>query len=319
MSENLERTPELPLEGSQKKEEKKEEKRERVKITAVPVPQPVAPQKEPAIDDRIFQLAEKLSQAGVEAVKELFSLRQKIVEEQARKEFYEALRRVQEQLPAVPRTRTVLNQNGTVRYRYATFDDMLRVVKPYLTQNGFSFGFKTRIEGNQVYVRCELYHEGGHMESCEVALPILSSPGMNPAQAAGAVLTYAKRYSLSMLLGISAEEDTDANLNTTLVGDQVIVHENSKPPSQPVKREEPLKEDEKVAVERQKLRIQASEILKKAYPESTPKQRTEMWHQFLLKHYGVMSSTSLTIETLREAIEKLREEVENMRKKEESQ
>ncbi|MGB4463711.1 MAG: ERF family protein, partial [Candidatus Hydrothermia bacterium] len=271
--------------------------------------------KEPAIDDRIFQLAEKLSQAGVEAVKELFSLRQKIVEEQARKEFYEALRKVQEQLPAVPRSRVVLNQSGTVRYRYATFDDMLRIVKPYLTQNRFSFSYKTRIEGNQVYVRCELYHEGGHNESCEVALPVLSSPpGMNPAQAAGAVLTYAKRYSLSMLLGISEEEDTDANLNTTLVGDQVIVHENPKPPSQPVKREEPLKEDEKVAVERQKLRIQASEILKNAFPESTPKQRTEMWHQFLLKHYGVMSSTSLTIETLREAIEKLREEVENMRK-----
>ena len=314
MSENLERTPELPIEGSQKKEEKKEEKRERAKITALPV-QPVAPQKEPTIDDRIFQLAEKLSQAGVEAVKELFSLRQKIVEEQARKEFYEALRRVQEQLPAAPRTRTVLNQNGTVRYRYATFDDMLRVVKPYLTQNGFSFSFKTRIEGNQVYVRCELYHEGGHMESCEVALPVLSSPGMNPAQAAGAVLTYAKRYSLSMLLGISAEEDTDANLNTTLVGDQVIVHENSQPPSQPVKREEPLKEDEKDAVERLKLRIQASEILKNAFPETTPKQRREKWHQFLLKHYGVMSSTSLTIETLREAIEKLREEVENVKKK----
>jgi hypothetical protein len=316
MSENIEKTPELPIEGSPKKEEKKE----RVKITAVPVPQPAAPQKEPAIDDRIFQLAEKLSQAGVEAVKELFALRQKIVEEQAKKEFYEALRRVQEQLPPVPRSRVVLNQNGSVRYRYATFDDMLRVVKPYLTQNGFSFSFKTRTEGNTVYVRCELYHEGGHMESCEVVLPILSSPGMNPAQAAGAVLTYAKRYSLSMLLGISAEEDTDANLNTTLVGDQVIVHENShsQPQPQPVKKEEPQKEDERVEVERQKLRIQASEILKRAYPESTPKQRTEMWHQFLLMHYGVMSSTSLPIETLREAVEKLREEVEG-RKKEENQ
>jgi acyl-CoA hydrolase len=308
---DIKKTPELPIEGDQKKEEKKE----RVKITAVPVPQPVAPQKEPAIDDRIFQLAEKLSQAGVEAVKELFALRQRIIEEQAKKEFYEALRRVQEQLPPVPRSRVVLNQNGTVRYRYATFDDMLRVVKPYLTQNGFSFSFKTRTEGNTVYVRCELYHEGGHMESCEVVLPILSSPGMNPAQAAGAVLTYAKRYSLSMLLGISAEEDTDANLNTTLVGDQVIVHENHSQP-QPVKKEEPQKEDEKVEVERQKLRIQASEILKKAYPESTPKQRTDMWHQFLLKHYGVLSSTQLPIETLREAVERLREEVESQKKEE---
>jgi hypothetical protein len=318
MSENLERTPELPIEGSPKKEEKKVERKERVKITAVPVPQPVVPQKEPAIDDRIFQLAEKLSQAGVEAVKELFSLRQKIVEEQARKEFYEALRRVQEQLPGIPRTRMVTNQNGTVRYRYATFDDILRVVKPILTQNGFSFSFKTRTEGSTVYVRCELYHEGGHIESCEVALPILSSPGMNPAQAAGAVLTYAKRYSLSMLLGISAEEDTDANLNTTLVGDHVIVHENHTQP-QPARKEEPQKEDERVEVERQKLRIQASEILKKAYPESTPKQRTDMWHQFLLKHYGVLSSTSLPLETLREAVEKLREEVENQPKKEENQ
>ena len=319
MSENLERTPELPIEGSQKKEEKKEEKRERVKITAVPVPQPVAPQKEPAIDDRIFQLAEKLSQAGVEAVKELFSLRQKIVEEQARKEFYEALRQVQAELKPVPKKRIVKNKDGSIRYRYATFDDVVETIRPILVKHGFSFGFKTNIGDNKALIRCELYHKDGHTETCEVTMPLIpDASGMNIVQSFGAVITYGKRYALSLLLGIPSEEDTDGNPDVTIQNEKIIVED--KPQPQPVKKEEPLKEDEKIAVERQKLRIQASEILKNAFPETTPKQRTEMWHQFLLKHYGVMSSTSLTtIETLREAIEKLREEVENMRKKEESQ
>ena len=60
---------------------------------------------------------------------------------------------------------------------------------------------------------CRVSHELGHFEeSGDVAMPVDDSSGMgaNPAQRVGIAQTYAKRYALLAILGISPEDDPDA-------------------------------------------------------------------------------------------------------------
>lgn len=52
-----------------------------------------------------------------------------------------------------------------------------------------------------------LLHESGQWMECEIALPAL---GNNP-QAFGSAVTYVRRYAISAMLNISADEDDDAN------------------------------------------------------------------------------------------------------------
>lgn len=55
--------------------------------------------------------------------------------------------------------------------------------------------------------------EGNKIESPVLELPIVRMVGNSSAQAIGATITYARRYSLSAFLGIATEEDTDASPN----------------------------------------------------------------------------------------------------------
>jgi hypothetical protein len=121
-----------------------------------------------------------------------------------------ALAAAQGAFPPIPKNRTGevkgKTKDGTpysYSYSYADLADVLAAVRPVLSENGLAIAQRTNRAG---ILRTELRHVAGGVLDTEVELG--QSPS-NPQQFGGA-LTYLRRYELTTLLGVAAEEDRDA-------------------------------------------------------------------------------------------------------------
>lgn len=93
---------------------------------------------------------------------------------------------------------------GKTRFKYASLGAIISTVQPVLAKHGLVF---TQLLDDEGVVITRLYHaESG--ESIESSLYIKAKS--NDPQGVGSAITYAKRYSLSSMLGIVAEDDDDA-------------------------------------------------------------------------------------------------------------
>ena len=98
--------------------------------------------------------------------------------------------------------------NPHFKSKYAPLEEIIKVATPTMAVNGLSHFQSTSSDGESVIVTTVLMHTSGEfIESDPLRLPM----GKATAQGAGSSLTYARRYSLSAILGIAAEEDDDAN------------------------------------------------------------------------------------------------------------
>lgn len=103
------------------------------------------------------------------------------------------------------------NQQG-YGYKYADLASIIDETKPVLQKHGLVVVqlAKTDPDGN-VGVETILLHESGETLKSTLTLPVADMKQMTVTQSAGASLTYARRYALSAILGISADDDTDAS------------------------------------------------------------------------------------------------------------
>lgn len=101
------------------------------------------------------------------------------------------------------------NTNPHFRARYATLTAVMEAARPALSQNGIALLQSTTVETEPVMrvgVTTMLMHASGQWIRGTLHLkPVNDTP-----QAVGSALTYARRYSLSALVGIVADEDDDA-------------------------------------------------------------------------------------------------------------
>lgn len=100
--------------------------------------------------------------------------------------------------------------NPHFRSKYATLSAIQDAVREPLSTNGLSYSQTTTILEHEVVLRTTLMHASGQWLSS--VYPI--RPVKNDPQGMGSALTYAKRYSLSAILGIDSEEDDDGNAAT---------------------------------------------------------------------------------------------------------
>ncbi len=122
-----------------------------------------------------------------------------------------ALAKAQSVMTSPARNREVkvrTKSGGTYSFRYATLDHIIEAIRKPLTENGLWF---TQVlesdEGGKYRLITRLLHESG--ESIESRTPLLVEN--TGSQAFGSALTYMRRYALTALLGIAADEDDDAN------------------------------------------------------------------------------------------------------------
>lgn len=92
--------------------------------------------------------------------------------------------------------------------KYAPLNDVLNLVRPLLTKQGLSVLQSPSGDGERISVTTLILHESGEwIESDSLTLKADKAT----AQGAGSAITYARRYALSAMLGISSEDDDDGN------------------------------------------------------------------------------------------------------------
>ncbi len=156
----------------------------------------------------------------VEVLKGFMDLYERDQARLAERQFNAAFAKLQSELSSVNATRNVPNKDGSVRYRFAPYEDIMETVKPVLIANGFAISFTTRfMEGGRIVSICTLRHVGGFSQSNEFAVRIGGGPpGATETQADGAAKTYAKRGALCDALNIVVEHDDDARMIGESIG-----------------------------------------------------------------------------------------------------
>jgi len=97
-------------------------------------------------------------------------------------------------------------------YNYTPLDAIIETIRPMLKNNGIGYIHQVNEEGDSKYITTKIFSSDDFKDSLECRSkinPLVKFKGMNEIQVEGAILTYYRRYHLSMLLGLTSEEDTD--------------------------------------------------------------------------------------------------------------
>ena len=96
-----------------------------------------------------------------------------------------------------------------VAYTYATLDVLTETLTPLLGRYGLSFRWELDQQPNYVKASCIMTHRHGYQERAEFVSAIETSTSASTAQANASAATYAKRQSLTSLIGLAPSEDDD--------------------------------------------------------------------------------------------------------------
>lgn len=88
-------------------------------------------------------------------------------------------------------------------YWYTDLAGIISVIKEPMSNNGLSYTQSPTCTATSVTVKTNIFHTSGELISSTLTFPAKIT---NP-QEAGSAITYARRYALSAILGIAAEDD----------------------------------------------------------------------------------------------------------------
>lgn len=118
------------------------------------------------------------------------------------KHLFKALAKFQQEVPTI--------HKGTkgYGYSYADLPTIFEAINPVMKKHGL--GLTQLIDGQQI--KTILFHaESGETLESNTDIPQeVELKGMNDYQVLGSAITYIRRYSLSAILGIVTDKDTDA-------------------------------------------------------------------------------------------------------------
>lgn len=125
---------------------------------------------------------------------------------------YGQLLEFQKQVRVISKTSTakIKTKNGNdYSYKFANLETIIETIKKPLEDLGL--GYYHSINGN--IVSCILFNAEGDKLESSLELIIDKEAFMSPGQQQGTAITYARRYTLSSVLGLITEEDNDDNSN----------------------------------------------------------------------------------------------------------
>ena len=116
-----------------------------------------------------------------------------------------ALASAQSELPAAIKG----SVNPHLRNKYADINSVYTAIREVLPKHGLAV-IQTMLptDGSKAHVRTMLAHKSGQWIAGECVMPLDRQGG---AQGMGSAITYARRYSLSAIVGVVTEEDDDGN------------------------------------------------------------------------------------------------------------
>lgn len=98
--------------------------------------------------------------------------------------------------------------NPHFRNKYATLDSVIDAYKSSYLDNGITVLENPQTVDGKVGVEITLLHESGQYITHD---PFMLPPGKNDAQGHGSSITYCRRYALSAVMNIAADEDDDGH------------------------------------------------------------------------------------------------------------
>jgi len=152
-----------------------------------------------------------------------------------------ALAAAQAEMPAAPMN----SINPFLKNRYADLGSIITTARPVLARYGLSV---SQLVGgddvNGISVTTLLLHSSGEWISTgPVSMSVGDERGKSSAQVAGSIITYLRRYQLSAILGVYADDDTDGNAH----GSQAAKPASSTTPPAPQPAAAPVKIDPQTA------------------------------------------------------------------------
>lgn len=125
---------------------------------------------------------------------------------------YTALAKAQGQFQAVSKNQ----DNPFFKSKYLTLAGIMDVIRKPFADNELCVIQSPKVfkEGNSTFITLKtiIAHSSGDTLENELTLPIATGQRISDAQAIGSGITYARRYALQSLVGVSAdEEDDDGN------------------------------------------------------------------------------------------------------------
>jgi hypothetical protein len=115
------------------------------------------------------------------------------------KELYEALAKAKAEFKPLIKDAN----NPFFKSKYITLDGIIGAIDEALLKNGLTYRHIVQDEQMQ----CVIHHKSGS-ELVAASIPFLT---INDPQKMGAVITYQRRYTLEMAMGVAGELDDDAN------------------------------------------------------------------------------------------------------------
>jgi hypothetical protein len=159
-------------------------------------------------------VANGVTTENVAVIERLTDLYERLQAKDAEKRFAAAFVALQADMPNIRASKAVPNRDGSVRYHFAPYEEIMEQLKPLLQRHGFTVTFSTDFDDKRVIQSCTLQHIDGHSRTNKFAARIGNGPpGSSEAQGDGAASTYAKRFALCNALNITVETDSDGRGN----------------------------------------------------------------------------------------------------------
>jgi hypothetical protein len=166
-------------------------------------------------ENPIGRMIEAITKTGVSTdnmavLERMMDLYERVEVKNAEKQFAEAFVALQSDLPPVQASKPVPNRDGSIRYHFAPYEEIMAQIRPFLQKHGFTVTFSMSFSEGRVVQACTLQHVGGHSRTNQFMARVGNGPpGSSEAQGDGAASTYAKRFALCNALNIVTEIDTD--------------------------------------------------------------------------------------------------------------
>lgn len=151
--------------------------------------------------------------ADPERLEKLLGVQERWQAQQSKRAYFDAMRAVQAEAPAVARTA----ENKQTGSMYAKLEAISKAMAPVYTRHGFSLSYGTADSPLDGYVRitCAVMHSAGHVEHHHADLPlddegIKGNKNKTATHAHGSTISYGRRYLACMVFNvILVGEDDD--------------------------------------------------------------------------------------------------------------
>lgn len=158
--------------------------------------------------DRMQAMALTADQMG-----KTLDLYERLTERQAREEFARAMAQFQKDCPPIPKTAKAsitTRAGGSYGYTYAPLEEIAARTAPHLQANGLMYSWDGSEADGKITAICTVRHVNGQSVTSHFTASVETSAAMSGAQKHAAAMTYARRQSLIMALGlVTTDPDTD--------------------------------------------------------------------------------------------------------------